>query len=265
MNTWVLLRGLTREAGHWGAFPAMLQERLPTGERVIAIDLPGNGPLNGERSPARIEAYVDHCRRQLRALGVATPVHVLAMSLGAMVTADWASRHPQELAGCVLINTSLRPFSPWYRRLRPANYGPLLGVAWPGSDPRAREQTILRLTTRHPADAAGTVDAWTALREARPVSGANALRQLWAAMRYRACAQAPAVPLLVLSSHRDGLVDMRCSQRLAQAWRVPIALHPTAGHDLPLDDGPWVADQVARWAAALTCGRSPDAGRCSSA
>jgi len=265
VSTWVLLRGLTREAGHWGAFPTMLRERLPEGDRVIAIDLPGNGRRNRERSPTRIEDYVDDCRRQLRALGVAMPVHVVAMSLGAMVTADWASRHPEELAGCALVNTSLRPFSPWYRRLRPANYGALLGVIWPRSRPRAREQTILQLTTRHPADAAGTVDAWIALRESRPVRGANALRQLWAAMRYRASAEPPAVPLLVISSRCDGLVDVRCSQRLAHVWRAPIVEHPTAGHDLPLDDGRWVADQVARWAAALTCGRSPDAARCSSA
>ena len=264
MSTWVLLRGLTREAGHWGAFPALLQGRLPEGDRVIAIDLPGNGRLNHERSPARIEAYVDDCRRQLRVLGVQAPVHVVAMSLGAMVTAHWASRHPAELAGCVLVNTSLRPFSPWYRRLRPANYGALLGVMC-GRSPRAREETILRLTTRHPPDAAGTALAWAALREAHPVSGANALRQLCAAMRYRASAQAPEVPLLVLSSRCDGLVDVRCSQRLARAWRAPIIEHPTAGHDLPLDDGAWAADRISRWAATLTRDRPPGAVRCSSA
>jgi pimeloyl-ACP methyl ester carboxylesterase len=264
VSTWVLLRGLTREAGHWGAFPVLLQGRLPEGDRVIAIDLPGNGHRNDERSPARIEAYVDDCRRQLRVLGAETPVHVVAMSLGAMVTAHWASRHPAELAGCVLVNTSLRPFSPWYRRLRPANYGALLGVIC-GRSARAREETVLRLTTRHPPDAAGTVDAWAALREAHPVSGANALRQLFAAMRYRASAEAPAVPLLVLSSRCDGLVDVRCSQRLARAWRAPIIEHPTAGHDLPLDDGAWAADQISRWAAELTGDRPPETARCSSA
>jgi len=31
---------------------------------------------------------------------------------------------------------------------------------------------------------------------------------------------------------------------------LPIALHPWSGHDLTLDDGPWVAEQVARWLAA---------------
>ena len=262
-TTWVLLRGLTREAGHWGAFPATLCEHLH-GARVLAIDLPGNGGLHLARSPVRIEDYVESCRAQLAALGVAAPVRLLAMSLGAMVAVDWARRHPEELAGCVLVNTSLRPFSPWFRRLRPANYGALLGLLRPGQGPRAREETILRLTSRHLWRGAEVVDAWVALREAHPVTAANALRQLLAAMRYRASRRAPAVPLLVLASPRDGLVDGRCSRRVAEAWGAEILEHPSAGHDLPLDDGPWVARQVAAWtglgaadpAAATSC-RSP--------
>jgi pimeloyl-ACP methyl ester carboxylesterase len=269
-TTWVLLRGLTRETGHWGAFPAMLGERLP-GARILAIDLSGNGRLNGERSPTRIEGYVDSCRAQLAALGIDTPVHLLAMSLGAMVAVDWARRHPEELAACALVNTSLRPFSPWYHRLQPANYGALLGLLRPGQGHRAREETILRLTSRHLRPGAGIVDAWAALRKAHPVSATNALRQLLAAMRYRAPPQAPAVPLLVLTSRCDGLVDARCSRSVAQAWEADIVEHPSAGHDLPLDDGPWVARQVAEWAASLgrgspaTAGRSPAAARSPSA
>jgi len=53
--------------------------------------------------------------------------------------------------------------------------------------------------------------------------------------------------MLVLASAHDALVDPYCSRRLAQAWALPIAEHPTAGHDLPLDDGAWVVRQVERW------------------
>jgi pimeloyl-ACP methyl ester carboxylesterase len=262
-RTWLLLRGLTRESGHWGAFPAMLSEHLP-GAGVVAIDLPGNGRLNNERSPARIEATVESCRRQLQAMAIETPVHLLAMSLGAMVAVDWARRYPEELAACALVNTSLRPFSPWYRRLRPANYGALLGLLRPGQDHRRREETILRLTSRHRPHRDAVIDEWTALREAHPVSAANALRQLLAAARYRAPAEAPAVPLLVLSSARDALVDVQCSRALARAWGVAIIEHPTAGHDLPLDDGPWLARQIAEWVPSLTCARRPVAAPCPS-
>jgi pimeloyl-ACP methyl ester carboxylesterase len=247
-GTWVLLRGLTREVGHWGDFPGILRRQLPEGVKVLALDLPGCGRLHELRSPARIEATMQHCRQQLHALGVPPPWHVLALSLGAMVAVDWAVRHPEELAGCVLVNTSLRPFSPWYLRLRPANYAALLGLLLADRTSRRREQTILRLTSRHPSlPGPAVADEWFVLSRARPVSRANALRQLVAAARYRAPDQPPAVPLLVVCSRRDALVDPRCSHRLAQQWQAAIVEHPSAGHDLPLDDGTWLASQVAHW------------------
>jgi pimeloyl-ACP methyl ester carboxylesterase len=266
MNTddtpWVLLRGLTREAGHWGPLPALLAERLPAA-RVTALDLPGAGVRHAFKSPTSIRATMEDCRVRLHALGVSR-CHLLAMSLGAMVAVEWAHRHPQEVASAVLVNTSLRPFSRFDQRLRPRHYPALLGVLWPGRDAQAREATVLRLTSRHHADgsaASHIVDDWVALRDAHPVSAANALRQLFAAARYRAPAQAPAVPLKVLVGAGDALVDPGCSRRLAQAWRLPIAEHPTAGHDMALDDPRWVAAQVGAWAAQLRSAGNPSGSR----
>jgi pimeloyl-ACP methyl ester carboxylesterase len=249
MTPWILLRGLTRESGHWGGFVDLFQ-RANAGARIVALDLPGNGSLNRQTSPTRIAAMTQWCREHLRAQGIEPPYRVLAVSMGAMVAADWATRAPGELAGCVLINTSLRPFSPWHRRLRPANYAALLKLALLPGRHRAGERTILRLTSRHPPAGSELLEDWTRLRRARPVSAPNALRQLLAAARYRAPAEVPAVPLLVLTSRGDGLVDWRCSQDLARRWHADLAIHATAGHDLTLDDGPWVADQIVRWLPA---------------
>lgn len=252
MTTWVLLRGLTREAGHWSAFPDLLRAQLPAGARVVALDLPGNGVLHAEPSAMRIETTAQACRARLQAMGLPPPYSIVAMSLGAMVAVEWAAQHPVELACGVLINTSLRPFSPWYRRLRPRNYGALLRMALSSEQPaRAREAIVLELTTRHPPHPGAVLDRWTALREAHPVSATNALRQLAAAARYRAPLRAPLVPLLAVVSAADGLVDPRCSHRLAQQWQLPLVEHATAGHDLPLDDGPWLAAAVGRWATGL--------------
>ncbi|HEV8690995.1 MAG TPA: alpha/beta hydrolase, partial [Ideonella sp.] len=198
MSTWVLLRGLTRESGHWGSFPAQLRARLP-GARVLMLDLPGSGRWHASPCPARIEALVDDCRQQLDALGIRPPVYLLALSLGAMVAVDWAHHWPDELAGAVLINTSLRPISPFYQRLRPANYPALLGLALAPRRPREREAAILRLTSARAEELTAVVDEWVAIREARPVSAGNALRQLWAAARYRAPAYPPEVPMLLLA------------------------------------------------------------------
>lgn len=249
MSTWVLLRGLTRESRHWGDFPDILREHLNDAE-VCLIDLPGNGRLNDRKSPRQVPAMAEDCRAQLRELGLAPPYFLVAMSLGAMVAVAWAERHPAELAGCVLINTSLRPFSPFYHRLRPRNYLPLLAMLLPDHDAARRERTILRLTSSRP-DRPEKQAEWAVYASENPVSPGNALRQLLAAARYRAPKGKPAPPLLILASAGDRLVHPDCSRRLAGHWLATFVEHPAAGHDLPLDDGTWVAGQVALWSRHL--------------
>ena len=246
MSRWIFLRGLTRERRHWGRFPETFRREIPDSE-IHAPDLPGNGTRHREESPLRVEEMAESVRAGLLADGVAPPYHLLAMSLGAMVATAWAVRHPAEIAGCVLINTSLRPFSPFYRRLRPQNYPRLLRLALFGGSDEAWEETILALTSRRDPASAEVLREWIALRHEHPVSTRNALRQLRAAACYRAPLTPPEPPLLVLGSRQDALVDAACSRRLASCWRTAFAEHPWAGHDLPLDDGAWVARQVRRW------------------
>jgi pimeloyl-ACP methyl ester carboxylesterase len=246
MNNWIFLRGLTRESRHWGCFPETFRREV-AGARVYAPDLPGNGRLNAQESPLRVEEMAERVRAEVLGQGVAPPYGVLAMSLGAMVAVAWAARHAPEIRGVVLINTSLRACSPFHRRLRPASYARLLGLALPGSSDLGRERTILELTSRHPECRAAVLKDWVAYRREYPVSSCNALRQLLAAERYRAPLARPAAPMLVLASRRDALVDASCSRQIAARWNTGFAEHPTAGHDLPLDDGAWVAWQVKRW------------------
>jgi pimeloyl-ACP methyl ester carboxylesterase len=250
MTAWIFLRGLTRERRHWGDFPAVFREAIPAAE-IVAPDLPGNGTLNALRSPAAIGAMVEHCRNALREQGIRPPYFLLAMSLGAMVAAEWAARHPEELRGCVLIGTSFGGISPFHQRLRPRNYATLLGLALPGMNDAAREAAVLRLTSSLAENRDRIVRDWSAWRREHPVSRANALRQLWAAARYRLPAQRPAVPMLVLAGAGDSLVDPACSRELARRWHTGYAEHPAAGHDLPLDDGAWVARQVREWLQRL--------------
>lgn len=243
VSTWVLLRGLTRETAHWGDFPTALQAAL--GARVLSLDLPGNGRQCWQPSPTNVAAMAESCQRQLGELNVATPVTVVAMSLGAMVALAWAGRHPRSIAGGVLINTSLRPFSPFHHRLRPGGYPDLI-AALASRDLARREDIILRLTSNRPHPPA-LLESWVAAALLHPVSRRNALFQLIAAARFTAPPTPPAVPLLVLASTGDRLVDSRCSRRLAEAWQTGFAEHPSAGHDLPLDEPQWVIEQIRRW------------------
>ncbi|MEX8494425.1 alpha/beta fold hydrolase [Sphaerotilus sp.] len=248
---WLLLRGLTRDRRHWGDFPDRLAAALPPEARVVCIDLPGNGALHGLRSASHVPGLVAQARAQVAARGLAgRPVHLLAMSLGAMVAVAWAEAHPDEIAAAVLVNTSLRPFSPFWQRLRPRAWGPLLACLWPGTSAGRWERSILDLTSRLAVcrpESPVLLRHWTAWRASHPVSRANALRQLRAAVAFRAPREAPPVPLLLLSGAADGLVHPACSQALARAWGLPIAVHPGAGHDVPLDDPAWVVAQVVAW------------------
>ncbi len=248
--TWVLLRGLSRESAHWGDFPAVLQSEIKQhqpGARLLMLDLPGNGVLHHESSPTQVGAMVERCREQLRQLGVNGPVHLLAMSLGAMVASDWAARYPQELRAGVFINTSLQPFSPFHQRLRPINYLTLLLLSLSSIGLRRRETMVLEMTTRLQAKPAEVVARWVEIQSQRPVRLRNTLRQLMAASRYRANLIRPAVPILLLCSQADRLVDWRCSQAISRAWGAPLRMHVKAGHDLPQDDSLWVAQAVGDW------------------
>lgn len=244
MATWIFLRGLTRESRHWGEFIGQFQQALPH-QTLVTLDLAGNGRLNHQRSVSRVEDMVADCRLQLALRHIAPPYHLLAMSLGAMVAVAWAQSRPEEVAAQVLINTSLRPFSPFYQRLRPANYARLLRLLLPAATPQDWERAILQMTSRGGHEV--VLPHWLALRHSHPVSRLNALRQLLAAARYAAPAQPLRTPTLLLGSAQDQLVSVQCTLALARQWRCEHRIHPTAGHDLPLDAGPWVAEQVREW------------------
>jgi pimeloyl-ACP methyl ester carboxylesterase len=246
-ETWIFLRGLTRSSAHWGNFIAEFESALPA--RVIALDLPGNGALWQARSPVTIAAMAQWCQQELQRRGIHRPVGVLGMSLGAMVAAQWALQQPQAVRELVLINTSMRPFNPFWQRLRPASLLCLVTLALRRATPQAMEREILRLTSNHAGH--DVLQAWCDERMQHLVSGRNALRQLLAAARYRAPAQGPRVPTLVLAGEHDRLVAVQCSKVLAAQWHTALQLHPTAGHDLSLDAGPWVATTVRQWRDSL--------------
>ncbi|MFZ6745691.1 alpha/beta fold hydrolase [Undibacterium sp. JH2W] len=247
MTTWVLLRGLMRESRHWGDFPARFQQAVGA-ERVLCLDFPGNGQLHAGHSLTTVAAMADHCHGQLQVLGVAEPVHVLAVSLGAMVALAWADQYPDDMQRMVLINTSVAPHNPFFHRLKPVNYPALITTMLFGSSMQ-REQLILRITSNlnTTVQAREIVARWAAYAQDSPISTGNILRQLLAAMRFRAPPYSGKVPLLLLAGKHDRLVNAACSRKLADLWACPLYLHPTAGHDLPLDDADWVIEHVLNW------------------
>ena len=244
---WILLRGLTRETGHWADFAAALAER--SGGQVLGVDLPGNGDQWARSSPTDVEAIAQDVRSRV---GVSKePVRVVALSLGAMTALEWCRLDPESIAGCALINTSTSGLSPFWQRLRPANYPAVARMLLPGLSLEQRERRILAMTSARPRAHPNAPQLWAAIAREHPVNPANAVRQLWAAARYRPPVTPPAVPLLLLASEGDRLVSPRCSLRLASHWNLPLRMHPWAGHDLPLDDPEWVLRELLEWSRAL--------------
>jgi len=249
-RTWVLLRGLVREQRHWEQFPSLLAAALPAGSQVVCVDLPGNGEHWQQASPLSIGDMVEAARRDLAERSVHGPVCLLALSLGAMTAFEWMSRHPEEIDGAVLLNTSLSAFSPFWQRLQPRNYLRIVRDVLIRRDPEHRERMILEASTNLVADREFYVRRWTGYARQRPVSISNSLRQLLAAARYRAPQHPPRCPVLLLNGGGDRLVSPACSDAIARALQLPLKRHPTAGHDLALDAPGWVVAQVTAFIAS---------------
>jgi pimeloyl-[acyl-carrier protein] methyl ester esterase len=246
IHHFILLRGLTRESAHWGDFVPQLQAAFPNA-KLSPLDLPGAGPYFREDSPHTIGGILEKVRAQAIERGaLAEPAILVAVSLGGMVAWEWMLSHPEEIAGAVLINTSLGGLSPFYRRLRWQCYGKLFAAAG-NRNIEVREPGLLKLLSNREDNYPQTAADWIAIQKARPVSAKNAFRQLMAAAAYRPEAIKPRPPVLLLNSLGDKLVDPLCSEIIAQKWHLERHTHPWGGHDLTLDDSEWVAAEIAGW------------------
>lgn len=244
--TWVLLRGLTREHRHWGDFTQVLQSAIPQA-KLITPDLPGSGIHHRQTCPGSIRDILEFIRVDIEIQQFDKPVHILGLSLGAMVGIEWLRQYPQECAAAVLMNTSLKGLNPFYHRLRPSNYLKVINGLFVTNDIRKRENIVFDLTCNLDQHRDKTIDDWVSYASDHPVSKLNALRQLLAATRYRIPGEKPVPPILLLNGLGDRLVNPRCSQSLAQHWSLTLKSHPTAGHDLTQDDAVWVCKEMTEW------------------
>jgi pimeloyl-ACP methyl ester carboxylesterase len=258
-RVWIFLRGWSREAGHWGAFPQVFARAL--GDVVQCVDLPGTGSKWMESSPTTVAGQVQALRSSLEVIRLyqhpEQRLHLFAISFGSMVATHWAQHYPQEVAASVLLNPSFKGLSPWFSRLRPRALPGLVRAALTADLLQSETQILKQVSQAPGAIQAETAREWAGIRKARPISTLNSLRQLLAALRAGApraaslgeAAAAPSLPpTLILGSGGDRLVDSkRCSGDAARALGASLRMHPTAGHDLPLDEPEWVIAQVQDW------------------
>jgi pimeloyl-ACP methyl ester carboxylesterase len=253
-ETWVLLRGLAREAGHWGPFLPAMTTALPDTD-VLALDLPGAGTRLGDTWPESIGAAMEMVRSEARSRATpGAPLVLFGVSLGGMIVTEWAARHPGELSGVAVGASSAGNVSPFWKRMRPRG---LFSIAMGAlaRDPETRQARVAPMLTNRRDLRDELVRSWAEIERQRPVSRATVAAQLTAARRWRAPASLE-VPALFLVGRGDRLVDPDCTRQLAQRYSAPVVEHADAGHDLTTDATDWVVEELLRFRARLRLGPS---------
>jgi pimeloyl-ACP methyl ester carboxylesterase len=256
----VLLRGLARESRHWGSFIQDLEKSYAEQGitcRIETIDFPGCGRHSEMLAMPSIAQMTEFAREKMKdilvketELGLAPATHrrLVAISLGGMVAADWVSRFPSDFHSLVLINSSFRGLSKAHDRLRWESWW-RLPAFFANRTVEKREAGILDWVSNRADRRREVLADWVKIQHSRPVSVFNISVQLAAAARFKAPEKIP-VPLLVLASRQDRMVDPACSKAIAEKYLQNgegILFHPTAGHDLTLDAGAWVGNMIAEW------------------
>ena len=158
-------------------------------------------------------------------------------------------QYPQDVCAGVLINSSFASLSPFYQRLRWQSYRQFVRLL-AANTAYDRELGIVRLVSnRCDQERTAVARAWASIHQQRPMSLENSFRQLYAAAWYRPGNGNAYKPVLLLNSLGDRLVSPACSAAIQHKWRLELRSHPSAGHDLPLDAGDWVIEQLKIWAA----------------
>ena len=245
-KNWILLRGLARESAHWGDFVPLLQAAFPDAD-IATVDLPGTGRYYQGDSPNTIKAITEVVREQAHSQGLLQkPVTLLALSLGGMVAWEWLHNYPDDCCGAALISTSFAGLNPFYQRLRWQSYGKFFALL-AQRYLHSRELAIIQLVNNSREKDEKLVKEWEQIQKERPVSLKNLVNQMLAAASFGPSPSKPTQPVLLLNSQGDRLVAPACSEAIQKKWQLALRTHPWAGHDLTVDDGDWVAEQLKDW------------------
>lgn len=243
ITNWLLIRGLAREARHWGEFPNMLQEEAPK-TIVHFLELPGVGKKVNSRSHTRIEDYTDELREEWLYLKDKFPGkwNILAISMGGMIGMDWCHRYPEDIGTLVLINSSAGNLSLPHHRFSTKAMRMVLNLFFK-EDYEEREAAILKITTAILNPDQNLIKCYASYSAETPMKRATFLKQMFAASRFKIPKELKC-QLLILASKRDQLANYKCSVAISKHFERKVILHQTAGHDLPLDDPKWIIEQI---------------------
>ncbi|MBN4072226.1 alpha/beta hydrolase [Flavobacteriales bacterium AH-315-E23] len=243
-----LLRGLTRESGHWGAaFTENLLKEFPNA-KLSFLDLPGSGIYNNEKAALTVNKIMEFMReREIENINKMRGKNlIMATSLGGMVAVEWMDKHPEDFQGLIMISSSFKGICSMDERAKKEVRKEMVAVMFE-KDMKTREEMLLKINSNDTANFTANLDEWVDVQDRRPMTKANILRQTIAGMRYSAPELKPEVPILIIGSKGDRLVSETCITKVHDEFGGSLVWHDTAGHGVPIDAPEWLVSTVKIW------------------
>jgi 3-oxoadipate enol-lactonase len=235
----VLVQGLGLSSRFWFDMPARLAGG-PKPRRVVVLDNRGVGRSDKPRGPYRMATLADDVAAVIEAAGVERAI-VVGISLGGMIAQHVALRHPDKVAGLVLLATTAG--LPYARPPTMRALATLLGLPIAGRFRTApqvgRALARMLLSAKDVPRARELLSEWPAAMRAEPMRPRSYFAQLAAVathstgfrLRRLAC------PTVVVTGDEDILIPPKNSRMLAKL--VPgahLEVVRECGHAIPASD-----------------------------
>lgn len=243
-----LLRGIGRESGHWGqTFLKQMSAHFPEAHLVL-MDLPGAGSLYQENALISIEQMADflHNRYADSLKQLPGKQVLMATSLAGNVALDWVVRYPEDFDGVAMVGATFKGFCPSYKRVQPEAKKLFFEIFFTANIIR-REQKFIEINTNRFSDSDSLLLAWVQIQRQHPVTQGTLLKQTLAGMKYHPPKTKPSIPVLIVGSEGDKIPEADCIRAVATHLGGQLAMHPTAGHAIPIDAPCWLSDTFAHW------------------
>jgi len=243
-----LMRGLTREAGHWGsAFEDSLRASFPKC-RVTYLDIPGAGKYHSVRAKMNIADLMEYIRKnEIEALRETPGQNILvATSLGGMVATEWVKTYPNDFKSLALLSASFGNVCSTNERINKSIRKDALSVIFKRNIIE-REKVLVRINSNDTANYLKTLGQWVDIQIKRPMTRRNMIRQSIAGYRYNLEGTLPDIPILILGSKMDKMVSPTCIVKVHKRLGGELKLHETAGHGLPIDAPMWIVKSMSSW------------------
>jgi pimeloyl-ACP methyl ester carboxylesterase len=259
----VCVHGLGGSHANWAALAPLL-----TGSyRVLALDLAGFGLTGGSPRSASVIGNQRLLHRFLTDVADG-PAVLIGNSMGGLIVALQASRHPQSARAVVLINPVLPPVlsvpdpalvATFAESGLPDSVRRFLARRRPPMTTEESATQLLRLCcadpSRIPRDVINQHIALARRRSSVPNAEADLLLAarslIWMLARrrrYAALLRALRMPVMLIHGDRDRLVPVRAARSVAAAnpsWRFAIATG--VGHVPMLEVPEWTAKHLHNW------------------